>query len=460
MAISKPIISEKLVKYHIVAGLTAFGVALFWGYFYSFQFVQHYFFPGIEFFSPGRMRMVHTNLVAYGFIANIFIAGLHWVVPRLTGKPQASEKLGWFIFYAWQFVLLSTFVGIHIGLAQGVEWGETPIFIDPVIVLGLGLVAYNFLDPILKTEEKSLYVSNWYFISAFVWTLMTVIMGNYLPQWFIPGAAGAAVTGLFIHDLVGLFVTPLGWGMMYYFVPTIIKKPVWSHALSLIGFWGLAFFYPLNGVHHYLWSPIPMYVQYGAVTATVAVEIVVTTVVVNFFATLWKRGEYLRTNLPIRWFYTGMIFYFTTCLQCSFQVLLTVQEIIHFTDWVVGHAHLVMFGVFGFWLLGIVVELWPKLVKKNWYSDRLNQWHYWLTAMGMVIMFWDLLVAGLVQGFTWKSLVPWEESILLSIPFWWVRSFSGTMIIIGSLCLFWNMYKTAKQPETAKSGNETVTATA
>ncbi|NIP14830.1 MAG: cytochrome oxidase, partial [Gemmatimonadetes bacterium] len=51
-----------------------------------------------------------------------------------------------------------------------------------------------------------------------------------------------------IHDLVGLWVTPMGWGMMYFFVPIILRKPIWSHALSLVGFWGLAFFYPLQGV--------------------------------------------------------------------------------------------------------------------------------------------------------------------------------------------------------------------
>ena len=47
------------------------------------------------------------------------------------------------------------------------------------------------------------------------------------------------------------------------------------------------------------------------------------------------------TNLPIRWFYTGMVLYFITCLQCAFQTTLTLQAIIHFTDWVPGHAHLV-----------------------------------------------------------------------------------------------------------------------
>ena len=103
---------------------------------------------------------------------------------------------------------------------------------------------------------------------------------------------------MFIHDLVGLFVTPIGWGMMYYFVPILLRQPIWSHGLSLVGFWGLAFFYPLTGIHHFLYTPIPMFLQYGAVISTIAVEFVVTTVIINFFGTVWGRFGEVHRSLP------------------------------------------------------------------------------------------------------------------------------------------------------------------
>jgi cytochrome c oxidase cbb3-type subunit 1 len=246
---------------------------------------------------------------------------------------------------------------------------------------------------------------------------------------------------------VGLFVTPMGWGMMYFFVPVILRKPIWSHALSVIGFWALAFFYPLNGVHHFLLSSIPMSVQYGAVISTMAVEIVVTTVIVNFFGTMWGRGEALRTNLPIRWFYTGMILYFITCLQCAVHTTLTVQEIIHFTDWVPGHAHLVMLGVFSFWLIGIVTWLWPRLTGNEWYDRRLNHWQYWLSIVGLIIMFVDLMAGGLMYGYMAKSLVPWMDIVRSLAPFWWVRTGAGGMILLGQLIWTWNLWKTATTPK-------------
>jgi cytochrome c oxidase cbb3-type subunit 1 len=308
----------------------------------------------------------------------------------------------------------------------------------------LVLVVVQFIVPLFRCKDKSQYVTMWYFTGAMVWTGLVYFMGNFFPQYWVPGTGGAALIGLYIHDLVGLFVTPIGWGLMYYFVPILIKKPIWSHALSLVGFWGLAFFYPLNGVHHFLYSPIPMYAQYGAVASTIAVEIVVTTVVINFFATLRGRGDHLRHNLPVRWFYVGMILYFITCLQCAFQVTLTFQKIIHFTDWVVGHSHLVMFGVFGFWIFGMIQYLWPRVTGNEWYSRRQAEWTFWLMSIGIVIMFLALVAGGLIQGFLWRDMAPFEQSITSSAPFWLSRAFAGIMIITGAILMAHNMWMTAR----------------
>src|SRR5690606_24777999 len=231
---------------------------------------------------------------------------------------------------------------------------------------------------------------------------------------------------------------------MYFFVPVILKKPIWSHALSLVGFWGLAFFYPLQGVHHFLGSPIPMFAQYSAVVTTIAVEIVVMSVIINFFMT-WRGSEgSLRDYMAIRWFWVGALNYFLTCTQCAFQVTLTFQQVIHFTDWVVGHAHLVMFGVFSFWIYGMIEHLWPKLVKRDWWSESLRRWNFWLTAGGLWVMFGTLTIGGLADGFMALNLAPREAILTTLKPFWLVRTFAGLSIIVGFTCLVVNMVMTAR----------------
>ncbi len=456
------LVEERLVAWFFVAALVYMAVSFLGGLLMALQLVRWNPLQGSEWLSPGRWRMIHTNAIAYGFLANAFLGALHWAVPRLTLRPVLSRALSYFIFVAWQVVVLSTAAGILMGQAQGIEWGETPVWIDPLALAGLLLVAINFMAPIIKAEGP-LYVTLWYFMAAFVWTFLTYAMGNFLPEYFVPGTSGGAIAGLFIHDLVGLFVTPLGWGLMYYFVPILLQKPIWSHGLSLVGFWGLAFFYPLNGIHHFLYTPIPMFLQYGAVIATIAVELVVTTVIINFFGTIWGSGKAVVNNLPIRWFYTGMVLYFITCFQCALQVTLTFQALIHFTDWVVGHAHLVMFGVFTMWLMGIMTYLFPRLLRRPWYSYTLCEWHYWLSTAGIVSMFIDLTLAGVFQGYAWASLQPWDVSVELSEPFWIFRIFAGLTIIAGQLCFAWNLLmtwlgKTSDEPATSAATNAWGTA--
>jgi cytochrome c oxidase cbb3-type subunit 1 len=441
------LVDEKLVACWFVAALGYFFVSLAGGFLMGFQLIDHNPLKGIEIFSPGRWRMVHTNAIAYGFIASAFLGMLHWAVPRLTLRPVLHGGLSWLIFAAWHGVVLATAVGILLGEAQGLEWGETPVWIDPFAMVGLILVGLNFLIPIIGTPGP-MYVSLWYFIAAFIWTPLTYFMGNFIPEYWVGGVGGGALGGLFIHDLVGLFVTPIGWGMMYYFVPIMLKKPVWSHGLSLVGFWGLAFFYPLTGIHHFLYTPIPMYLQYGAVISTIAVEMVVTTVIINCFASLWGTGFRALTFLPLRWYYTGMVLYFVTCAQCAMQTTLTFQKLIHFTDWVVAHAHMVMLGVFGFWILGTMVYLFPRLLKHEWVRKDWLEYHYWLSAGGLVVMVIDLTLAGLFQGWSWASLHAWDDSLRYSMPFWWVRIPAGLAILVGQTYFAMNIYLTWQASKT------------
>jgi cytochrome c oxidase cbb3-type subunit 1 len=453
-ATEQPLVPAPLVQWHIVAGMTWLGVALVAGLLYSLQLLQHWPLPKIEIFSPGRIRMIHTNLIAFGFLTNGFLAMLYWTVPRLTGQRVAHRGLGWLILGAWNAIVLATWVGLHMGEAQAVEWGETPVWVDPLVVLGAILVWIQFYTPIVRTAERALYVSLWYFSAGFVWLGLTYIMGNFLPQYLVAGNAAGPLLGLYIHDLVGLWVTPMGWGMMYFFVPILLKKPIWSHALSLVGFWGLAFFYPLQGVHHFLGSPIPMFAQYSAVISTIAIEIVVTTVIINFFMT-WRGSEgALRLNMPIRWFWVGALNYFITCLQCAFQVTLTFQQVIHFTDWVVGHAHMVMFGVFSFWIFGMIEHLWPKLTGREWWSEGLRRWAFWTTTLGLGSMFLVLTAGGVAEGFLSLNLAPRETILQVVRPFWIVRTITGVGIITGFACLAANMLLTARAAGAAHVDSE------
>ena len=106
------LVIERLVCWYFVAALVYLFISMTGGLLMALQLVQWNPLQNIEYFSPGRWRMVHTNAIAYGFIANCFLGALHWAVPRLTLKPVLHKGLSYFIFIAWQVVVVATAVGI------------------------------------------------------------------------------------------------------------------------------------------------------------------------------------------------------------------------------------------------------------------------------------------------------------------------------------------------------------
>jgi cytochrome c oxidase cbb3-type subunit 1 len=436
------IVDFEIVQWHMIAFVVHLVIAVLAGLSYSLQFLQKYPFPGVEFLSPGRIRMIHTQGVAYGMLANGLVAILYYVIPKLTGYSVISKGLSRFCFWVYNGLVLATVVMISAGYAQGLEWAETPAILDPFIAVAVVVLFVNLGTPIWKARANTYYVSLWYILAALIWTPIVYVFGNFLPQYVFAGTSGAAISSMYIHDLVGLFVTPLGIAAVYYLLPVVMKVPIYSHALSIIGFWGLAFFYPLNSAHHYLWSPIPMWAQYASIVASIGVHVVVYTVVFNIFATVAADWKQMVSNYPVRWILTGSLFYLITCIQCAIQVTLSAQSIIHFTDWVVGHSHFVLFGVFTFWVTAWAYWLLPRIWGVPIYSMALARWHYWLAMLGIAIMQVDLLAAGVVQGMMWRSLVPFIDSVQASAPFWWVRSFTGIMILVGEACFVVNLYMT------------------
>ena len=131
------LVDERLVLWYFVAALTFMFASMLGGVLMGTQLSRMNPLRGIEFFSPGRWRMIHTNAIAYGFLANAFLGMLEWVVPRLTLKPVFDRRLSYAIFFAWQGVVIATAVGILFGEAQGLEWGETPVWIDPIALAGI-----------------------------------------------------------------------------------------------------------------------------------------------------------------------------------------------------------------------------------------------------------------------------------------------------------------------------------
>ncbi len=381
----------------------------------------------------GRVRYAHTQGIMLGWLANAFFAFLYHAVPILTGRPVTSTRLGVWLFALWNFaVMVPGWALVLAGVSQPLEWAEFPLVVDVLVVVSLVLAAVQFLPGFFQRGIESMYVSSWYIIGGLVFTLLSYPMGNLVPE-LLPGAAGAAISGLWIHDAVGLFVTPMALAIIYFVIPASTGRPVFSHFLSMLGFWLLFFLYPLNGTHHYVFSVIPMAAQLAAIVASTLLGIDVLIVVTNLFLSMRGAGV-LPRDPALRFVSTGTVFYVIVSLQGSAQAQMSVNQAVHFTDWVVAHSHMAMLGFASFAAAGGLVHVWQRMADAP-YNARAISWAYWLLVTGLVAMAVDLTAAGLVQGQLWTAGAPWIDSVVASRPYWVMRAYVGLVLAAGFIAL-------------------------
>ena len=198
----------------------------------------------------------------------------------------------------------------------------------------------------------------------------------------------------------------------------------------MIGFWLLFFVYPLNGTHHFVYSSIPMDTQRAAIAASVVLGFDVILVVLNLFMSLRGHAALVARDVPLRFVWTGIVFYLVVSLQGSMQAIMSIQRHVHFTDWVIGHSHLAMLGFASFVALGGVAHAWERTAACRCHAGYMNL-AYWLILFGLLVMVAGLTAAGLVQGELWNSGGPWMDSVRASQGYWWVRVASAVPLILG-----------------------------
>lgn len=422
-----------LIRAHAYAAVVTLTISALFGTLVSFKLHSPEFAGSEPWLTWGRLRYNHTQGIFFGWLGNAFLMFMYYAVPKLANRPVLNKHLGWCIFLVWNLaVVLPGWLLVMGGISQPLEWAEFPLAVDLMVELALILSVAQFAIPLIRTKMSKLYVSGWYIIGALIFTALAYPVGNIVPE-LVPGAQGAAFSGLWIHDAIGLYVTPLALSMAFLVVPLATGRPIYSHFLSMIGFWLLFFVYPLNGTHHYVFSAIPMDAQKGAIVASVYLGMDVILVVTNLLVSLKGAGQFLKTDLPLRFVWAGTIMYLVVSIQGSLQALMPVNRLIHFSDWVIGHSHLAMLGFATFTAIGGMTHVWQRLPNAR-FNMRALTWCYWLLLFGLVAMVSVLTVSGLIEAHMWQSALPWIDSVRTAHDYWSVRSLVAIPLLAGFVC--------------------------
>jgi cytochrome c oxidase cbb3-type subunit I len=379
----------------------------------------------------GRIRTAHLNAMAYGWASSAMLGVSVWIIPRLVHTELRVPKAAEVGLYFWN-------IGMVLGI-YGLEWLEMPRYwADPFFVIGGGLVGLSLLSTIAVREVSHLYVSVWYIMAAFVWFPIIFVVGNW-PTY--TGVESAAVNWFYAHNALGLWLTPVCLAAAYYFIPKILGRPIYSYQLSLLGFWTLGFFYSLNGMHHLIGGPLPTWMITTSVVASGLMVIPVIAVGVNQHMTLNKRFGALRYSPTLRFVVFGSVAYTLVSLQGVFMAFREVNRLTHFTHVTVAHAHLGLYSFVTMILFGSIYYILPRLLGREWVSEKLITWHFWSVAIGQIVYLAPLTIAGMFQGVEMTDASStWETVVRAMMPGLIGRSIGGTLLTIGHAVFAYHVY--------------------
>lgn len=398
----------------------------------------------VSWLSFGRLRPVHTNAVFWGW-ASLGMLGLgYYIVPRVSNAPLARIAWGW-----WALCLInaSVFLG-SISLMMGINngGGEYREYIWPIMLLfglGVGLSIGSYYKTIAQRKTGEIYISNWYILSAAIFISVTAIVG-YIPTWQ-DGLGETIVQGYYMHQAVGMWFMLFTLGIVYYFLPQQLNRPIYSYSLGIMAFWTQILFYTLIGTHHFVFSAIPWWLQTVAIVASVGMVIPVVAGTTNFLLTFKGAWYKIKDSYTLPFFLVGIIFYFTGSLQGTAEAFRYTNLLWHFTDFTVAHSHMTMYGIITFLLWGGIYALLPRLSGQEAPQSTVGA-HFWLALIGLLFYSIPLMYGGTMRGLAWMDNVPFVETITMMMPYWLWRAIGGSLMWASHLFFAYNMYKMLQKP--------------
>lgn len=458
----KVVYDDTAVKWMLYPALIFLLVGMLVGVFISINgFLLPDYFKG-EYIHFGRVRPVHVGSVTLLWLLSADIALVYYFVPRLCGVPLWSTKLAIFSSALWWFVNIIGNFSYPLGTNWGWEYAELPMMISFIPIKALFVVAWaslvvNILMTIWNRVIEKMYVSLWYTMGTLIWATVIVYAG-----WFhlvlIPGGMSRINANFFyVHNLVGLIFTPMGLAAAYYFLPKMAKTPIYSHKLSMVGFWTIAFTYGWIGAHHIIHGPVSQWLQTTSIVFSIWLFIPVWTVVTNIFGTLKGNWNKYIESVPIKFIIMGNVFYLMTCIQGPLMALRNINEITSKTDWVIGHSHVSLFATFTFFAVGGIYYVIPIITKKPIWSKSLMDWHFTLSMIGSFFFIIPLWIGGFIQGLQWAnwanghtyadyvqniSQLPFIETVALMRPWWLMRTIGGVLVTVAAMLFVVNMFNT------------------
>jgi len=426
----------------------------------ALQLVWPIFNFELQYTTFGRVRPLHTNAVIFAFVGNGIFMGVYYSLQRVLKARMFSDKLSKIHFWGWQLIIVAAAITLPLGLTSSHEYAELEWPIDIAVVLVWVVFGINMFGTIVKRRERHMYVAVWFYIATFVTVAVLYIVNSFqLPvsafksYYIYAGVQDALVQWWYGHNAVAFFLTTPYLGMMYYFLPKMANRPVYSYKLSILHFWSLIFIYIWAGPHHLLYTSLPGWVQSLGVVFSIMLIAPSWGGMINGLLTLRGAWDKVRSDPKLKFMVVALTAYGMATFEGPMLSLKQVNAIAHFTDWIVAHVHVGALGWNGFMTFAILYWIIPRIYKTELYSTKWASYHFWIGTLGILFYAIPMYWAAVVQGLMWKEFTPegvlkypnFLATTLEILPMHMLRAVGGVLYLAGVILMTVNLAKTMKR---------------
>ena len=451
---------NKIVKKFLYATMFWGVVGMLVGLLLALMFLFPNITDGISWLSFGRLRPLHTNAVIFAFVGNAIFAGIYYSTQRLLKARMFNDVLSNINFWAWQAIIVAAAITLPLGYTSSKEYAELEWPIDIGMTIVWVVFGWNLIGTIIKRRQRHMYVAIWFYLATFVtvavlhiFNSLALPVGLFKSYSVYAGVQDALVQWWYGHNAVAFFLTTPFLGLMYYFVPKAADRPVYSYRLSIVHFWSLIFIYIWAGPHHLLYSALPEWAQNLGVAFSIMLLAPSWGGMINGLLTLRGAWDRVRTDPTLKFMVVAITGYGMATFEGPVLSLKNVNAIAHFSDWIIAHVHVGALAWNGFLTFGMIYYLIPKMFKTKLYSLALANIHFWIGTLGILLYALPMYVAGFTQALMWKEFNAdgtlvygnFLETVHEIMPMYWMRAIGGSLFLIGTLIMIYNVIITIKQ---------------
>jgi len=349
-----------------------------------------------------RVDAAFANATVFGWLSNAFFAAIAFMLPRLTGRRLALEKLLILAVLIWNSALAGG-VALLFVFDIGVNGPFTalPWFVEGGLATAAFIVTAAFVAT-AAAELRAAYVSVWFAGVALLGLLgltgLASLVGILDAFFGLDGVPVGLASAFIGRALATMWLLGMTFAVLHYVVPRASAQPLASGGVAFLTFLTWIALAPVAALGTLADTSVPFVVTTLGAVATMLLIVPVGLAVGNLAGTLQGRWSLVLGIGPAAIATASLAFLLGTSLLEAIGSLRAVDAFVSGTDWETGAFVWAMYGAFTLAAFALAEHALPRILRRAWGGSHLTAAQVWLAFGGAALAGTVLIGGGLAEG--------------------------------------------------------------